>query len=192
VIGDKSFDQLPTLEERYQIAYSLGLSIAILHTTGWLHKSIRSHNVLFLTQNKRLVWTRPYLVGFDYSRPDARDESSEKPEQSKRFDIYRHPLSQGTPNERYRKEFDYYSFGAILVEIAGWRPIWEVWADGTPSEKFRAQLIATAEQKVPHRMGRDYAEATLKCLNGELARQSGSEQRAFFIEVVEMLGRLVG
>lgn len=192
LIGDKSFDQLPTLEERYQMAYSLGLSIAILHTAGWLHKSIRSHNVLFLKQNKRPVWTRPYLVGFEYSRPDARDESSEKPEQSKRFDIYRHPLSQGTPNERYRKEFDYYSFGAILVEIAGWRPIWDVWADGTPSEKFRAQLIATAEQKVPHRMGRDYAEATLKCLNGELARQSGSEQRAFFIEVVEILGRLVG
>ncbi|KFY97532.1 hypothetical protein V500_02032 [Pseudogymnoascus sp. VKM F-4518 (FW-2643)] len=191
VIGDKSFDHLPTLEERYQIAYSLGLSIAILHTAGWLHKSIRSHNVLFLKQSKRPVWCRPYLVGFDYSRPDGRDESSEKAEQSKRFDIYRHPLSQGTPNERYRKEFDYYSFGAILVEIAGWRPIWDVWADGTPAETFKAQLLATAEQKVPHRMGRDYAEATLKCLNGELARRDCSEQKAFFIEVVEVLGRLI-
>jgi hypothetical protein len=111
-------------------------------------------------------------------------------EQSKRFDIYRHPMKPRHTKQEFQKGLDYYSFGAILVEIAGWRPIWDVWADGSPAETFKAQLLATAEQKVPHQMGQDYAEATMKCLNGELATRDCSEQKAFFIEVVEVLGRL--
>jgi hypothetical protein len=196
LISNKSEANLPTLEQRYFMAYSLGLSISILHAAGWLHKSIRSHNVLFLKEedqshSSRPAWSRPYLVGFDYSRPDGKDESSEKPATSKRFDIYRHPLSQGSPNERYQKLFDYYSFGALLLEIGLWRSLWDLWREGTPPESFRRELEATAQVKVAHCMGRDYAEAAMKCLNGELQRRGCSEQRAFFIEVVEVLGRYV-
>ena len=196
LIGNKTEANLPTLEQRYFMAYSLGLSISILHAAGWLQKSIRSHNVLFLTvedqsHSSRPLWSRPYLVGFDYSRPDGQDESSEKPEQSKRFDIYRHPMSQGSPNERYRKAFDYYSFGALLLEIGLWRSLWDLWREGTPPEAFQRELEATARVKVAHCMGRDYAEAAIKCLNGDLQKRDGSEQKAFFIEVVEVLGRYV-
>lgn len=197
LISNKSEPNLPTLEQRYSMAYSIGLSISILHAAGWLHKSIRSHNVLFLKDEEdqphsgRPAWSRPYLVGFDYSRPDGKDESSEKPEQSRKFDIYRHPLSQGSPDERYQKLFDYYSFGALLLEIGLWRSLWDLWRDGTPPQSFQRELEATARVKVAHCMGRDYAEAAMKCLNGDLQSRGCSEQRAFFIEVVEVLGRYV-
>jgi hypothetical protein len=189
MIDEPIVERLPTLEDRYRLAYSLGLSIAILHTAEWLHKSIRSHNVLFTSQNQRIVWSRPYLVGFEYSRPDKPDESSEKPEQSARFNLYRHPLGQGSPNESYRKEFDYYSFGVILLEIAMWRSVWKLWREGTSADAFKNELIATASGKLPHLMGIEYAEATTKCLRGDLGTRDGSVLKAFFIEVVEVIGR---
>ena len=94
---------LPTLEDRYHAAHRLSLSLAILHTAEWLHKSIRSHNVLFPKQQGRVVWSRPYLVGFEFSRPDKPGELSEKPEESARYNLYRHLKSQGTPSETFRK-----------------------------------------------------------------------------------------
>lgn len=189
MIDEPALGRLPTLEDRYQLAYSLSLSIAILHTAEWLHKSIRSHNVLFTSQNQRIVWSRPYLVGFEYSRPDKPDESSEKLEQSTRFNLYRHPLSQGSPNETYRKLFDYYSFGVMLLEIGMWRSVWKLWREGVSADAFKNELIATASGKLPHFMGVEYAEATLKCLRGDLEARDYLILKAFFVEVVEVLGR---
>ncbi|PHH77651.1 hypothetical protein CDD80_381 [Ophiocordyceps camponoti-rufipedis] len=129
LLDNKTPETLPSLEDRYRIAYQVGLSLAMLHTAGWLHKSIRSHNVLFGVRNGRPIWTRPYLAGFDFSRPDLADESSEKPEQSARFNLYRHPSAQGGPGEDYRKAFDIYSFGVVLVEVGLWRSAWKMWGD---------------------------------------------------------------
>jgi hypothetical protein len=38
-------------------------------------------------------------------------------------------------------------------------------------------------------MGIEYAEATIKCLRGDLGTRDGSVLKAFFIEVVEAIGR---
>ena len=181
-------ETLPTLEDRYKIAYALGLSIAILHTADWLHKSIRSHNVLFATYGDRIAWQRPYLVGFEFSRPDKPDESSEKPEQSARFNLYRHPLSRGSPTEAFRKTFDIYSFGVLLLEIGMWRSAWKWWKDGLGATDFQKVMIDLATGKLAHFMGVEYRDATLKCLNGDLDNRCELTLKAFFIEVVEVLG----
>ncbi|KAH8674643.1 hypothetical protein BGZ60DRAFT_404447 [Tricladium varicosporioides] len=192
VLLDKpSTETLPTLEDRYKIAYSIGLSISILHTADWLHKSIRSQNILFPTQQNREVWSRPYLVGFDFSRPDKPDESSEKPEESARFNLYRHPFTQGSPSENFRKMFDIYSFGVLLLEIGMWRSAWKWWKDGLNATDFQKAMLDLAYGKLAHFMGEEYRDATLKCLNGELEKGDEPILRAFFIEVVEVLGRLI-
>ncbi|KAL5331552.1 hypothetical protein ACEPPN_001086 [Leptodophora sp. 'Broadleaf-Isolate-01'] len=191
VIDEPSVTTLPTLEDRYEIAYYLGLSISILHITEWLHKSIRSHNVLFLVKGQRPTWARPYLTGFDYSRPDTQDASSERPGESVPFNLYRHPSSQGTPNEKYKKEFDYYSFGVVMLEIGMWRPLDKLWRDVMSADDFKRELVATAENKLAHHMGLEYTSAVLKCLRGDFAANVGSVQKAFFIEVVEVLGRCI-
>lgn len=117
---------LPALEDRYRIAYALGLSLAILHTAEWLHKSIRSHKILFTTQAGKIIWSRPYLAGFEYSRPDKPGETSEKPEESVHFILYRHLQSQGSPNVTYRKGFDMYGLGVLLLEVGLWRAGWRL------------------------------------------------------------------
>jgi hypothetical protein len=183
---------LPTLEQRYQIAYSLALTLAILHTCEWLHKSIRSSNVLFVSSGGQVQWARPYLVGFEYSRPDKPDQSSEKPQQSAKFNLYRHPLSQGSPKESYKKAFDVYSFGTILLEIGLWRPIYKWYPGGlVEATKFQETLTELATERLVHNMGVEFSDAALKCITGVLERDNGSILKAFFIEVVEVLGRLL-
>ncbi|PFH60074.1 hypothetical protein XA68_11492 [Ophiocordyceps unilateralis] len=191
LLDNRTPETLPSLEDRFRVAYQVGLSLAILHTAGWLHKSIRSQNILFSVRGGRPVWSRPYLTGFDFSRPDAVDESSEKPDQSARFNLYRHPSAQGGPGENYRKAFDVYSFGVLLVEIGLWRSAWKLWADGMTAMAFRDSLVGKSNDWLAHSMGHLFQDATLKCLTGELETRKGPMQRVFCVEVVEALGRLI-
>lgn len=57
------------------------------------------------------------------------------------------------------------------------------------TRSFKKELIATAEGKLPHCLGTDYAEAALKCLNRELETRNIPIQSTFFIEIVGVLGR---
>lgn len=192
LLDQKTVETLPSLEDRYAVCYSIGLSLALLHTAGWLHKSIRSHNVLFPVRDSRPIWSQPYLVGFDFSRPDAIDEASEKPEQSERFNIYRHPAAPGSPSETYRKAFDVYSFGVLMVEIGLWRSASRLRTEGMTVAAFRENLTSKAEGWLAHYIGREMKTAAVKCLTGELEDRRAPVHRAFYLEVVDVLGKLTG
>ncbi|KAJ3537211.1 hypothetical protein NM208_g6414 [Fusarium decemcellulare] len=183
-------ETLPTLGDRYRLAYALTLSLAILHASGWLHKSIRSHNIMFPMKGERPIWSRPYLVGFDFSRPDSSDETTEKPEHSVRFNIYRHPSAQGIPGESFRKGFDIYSLGVVLVEVGLWRLAWSLRRDDENPAMFQKVVIGKVKDRLAHFMGTEYQEATLSCLNGDLEQRNESVIRAFYKEVVETMSSL--
>ncbi|KAM0355024.1 hypothetical protein ACHAPU_000874 [Fusarium lateritium] len=180
-------ETLASLGDRYRLAYTLSLSLAILHASGWLHKSIRSHNVMFPIRRGNPIWSRPYLVGFDFSRPDSSDETTEKPEQSVRFNLYRHPSAQGIPAESFRKAFDVYSLGVVLVEVGLWRLAWSLRRDDESPSKFREVVVGRVNDRLAHFVGTGYREATLSCLNGDLDQRDGSVIRAFYHEVVETM-----
>lgn len=90
-----SAERLPTLEQRFRIAYSLSLSLSILFGIEWLHKGIRSHNILFITQGNAVRWDRPYLCGFAYARPDRPNVPSDRVDPGEWFNVYRHPTRAG-------------------------------------------------------------------------------------------------
>jgi hypothetical protein len=184
-------ERLPTLRQRYQLAYQLSMTVFILLTTGWLHKGLRSHNIMFVHDGDEIQWTRPYLCGFAYSRPDKPDEFSEKLEHSERFNVYRHPLAQGQPNEDYHKSFDIYSFGIILFEIANWDAAFSLW-DHNP-KRFRERLCRPGNQRrVAHKVGVDFRDAMIKCVEGAFDADEDSITRRFFVEVVEVLRLQLG
>ena len=183
-------ERLPTLSQRYQIAYSLGLTISILHAIGWLHKGIRSHNILFLRHQDNVRWNRPYLCGFAYSRPDKPGELSEKLEHSERFNVYRHPLAQGQPGEHYCQEYDIYSFGVLLFEIGIWSTAFPLW--NQDAQAFRRDVSSKASQmKIAHRLGTSYCDLMMKCMDGTFKDKGDSTSALFYSDVVEVLGRLV-
>lgn len=89
-----------------------------------MHESFRSSNILFWTaesisQNpsdldssleSKLDYAQPWVLGFEFSRPEA-DFSSGFKDICKERDIYRHPERQGLPDKRFTKIHDIYSLG---------------------------------------------------------------------------------
>ena len=64
------------------------------------------------------------MTGFDNSRRSRFNEATSEVPRVGRMEVYRHPDTQlDGLMLSYRKTFDIYSLGLILVEIALWKPI---------------------------------------------------------------------
>jgi hypothetical protein len=91
-----------------------------------VHESFRSENILFFprllkTQEStksedRLDISRPWVMGFEFSRPEF-DFSSGRPDKDVARNIYRHPERQKQPQRPFSKVHDIYSLGVVLLEI---------------------------------------------------------------------------
>ena len=88
--------------------------------------------------------------------------------------MYRHPSTQGQgfgPRESFRKSFDIYSLGVVLVELASWQTIDKVLGLEVgrmrTATKIREMLLEESRiQEVGSNMGEMYERATEKCLAG--------------------------
>jgi serine/threonine protein kinase len=120
----------PSLSARVQLARTLASSVQYLHSTNWVHKALRSHNVVFFNDPYHLDLSNPYLCGFSLARPARHHEMTERPDSNPLYNLYRHPLAHGDAAREliqgFNKVFDIYSLGIILVEIAVWQPIHQV------------------------------------------------------------------
>ena len=124
----------PALENRIKLASTLATALSKLFGSSWLHKGIRSENIIFPYLYRRDVNTAldgfvdissPLLVGFNYSRHD--NDVTEKHGSTTDRDItpllYRHPNYQVDAEGDYQIGYDLYSFGMVLAEIAYWAPL---------------------------------------------------------------------
>lgn len=114
----------PPLQSRISLATELATSLYFLHAVNWLHKGLRDESVLIPTRGGIPDYTQPYISGFEYSRPDEQDLTSTAA--SEAWAVYTHPDYLGVDKVRYRKTFDMYSMGIILLEIAWWKPADEI------------------------------------------------------------------
>ncbi|KAI1090516.1 prion-inhibition and propagation-domain-containing protein [Rostrohypoxylon terebratum] len=116
----------PSLTTRLDMARKLVNSLGYIHAMKWLHKGLRSDNILFLAASD-LDWSSFCLSGFDYSRPANPSEMTEAPSDDREHDLYRHPEVQlDVPRDGeygYKTKHDVYSLGVILMEIGLWQPI---------------------------------------------------------------------
>ncbi|KAK4650448.1 hypothetical protein QC762_707510 [Podospora pseudocomata] len=171
----------PPVTKRVKLAHAISKCLLYLHAVNWLHKGLRSHNIIFFkTTSGDVDFGKPYLSGFDFSRPARADEMTDIPGPGDdiEYNLYRHPNAQSTnpdERERFKKSFDIYSLGVLLVEIAHWATVDKVLginlnvARGRPSFalKVRDSLLATDQiAELGACMGELYEGATQKCIAG--------------------------
>ncbi|KAF2731817.1 hypothetical protein EJ04DRAFT_578805 [Polyplosphaeria fusca] len=206
---------MPSLTSRILLMRSLAETLEKLHAVDWLHKGLRSANILFFSDSGAgdIEYSEPYLSGFDYSRPATHDEWTEKPPENAREDVYRHPRVQGSGNRgnaAYKKSFDVYALGVVLVEIAYWRCVEEVLgiedlgsAKPSVAMKVRGRLLeGSVLGYVRGHLGERVEGVVRACLEGpgamgvgvgvdeKSARGGEALGRGFYREVVRVLGDL--
>ena len=211
--------RIPSLGKRIALASAVTESLFYLHAVSWLHKGIRSDNIVFIRQQSvdssnddenAANISSPILSGFDYSRPDLIGEQTFHNVMRIEHDIYRHPDLLQLKTKRSRKSHDIYSLGIILIEIALWRPIEEI----IGIEMRRSRLLEVAQKlakldetnnnlhsELAAQVGDEYADIVARCVIGgesigaSLASEEtdpdvAAQMQESFFEVVQRLRRL--
>lgn len=173
----------PLLTERIALAKAICNCLMSLHSVNWLHKGLRSHNIVFFSDNDSDIdYSCPFLSGFGYARPASRGDMTEIPSQNPEHDMYRHPRMHGLGpwegRQGFKRTFDIYSLGIVLVEIANWLPIDEVLELGDPKALDDSTLAGIQRRLLDEMVhmknigssaGCRFRDATMSCLKGATA-----------------------
>lgn len=172
--------QKPSLNSRITLAKMIAECLMSLHSVNWLHKGLRSHNIIFFAPSITSIdYSDPYLSGFGYARPAFREDMTEMPSQNPLHDLYRHPAVHGLgpyeSRQGFKRTFDIYSLGIVMMEIACWHCVDQILGFRDPwvvssstlagvqgrllcEQEFLNAVIADA--------GSIYRDATRSCLMG--------------------------
>ena len=164
------------LDNRLSLAKSLATTMYHLHSVQWVHKTFNPDNILLFGRKSfdgcvKFDWSRPYLVGFDTSRPNL--AHSDKLPACLRWEnrLYTHPARQRQELPRFHKVFDIYSLGVVLLEIGNLQCFKHSsyrrdlsWTD-IPAYELQARFVACAGQ-LRRTLGRTYSEIVEVCLSG--------------------------
>jgi hypothetical protein len=177
-----------SLRDRLVIACRVAEAVLQLHTVGWLHKGIRSENVVFVDETEKrpdlTANTTPYLVGYEFARPIAAPELTASMNTPLSVDLYLHPEKRSHSNTHSCKAFDLYGLATILIEIALWEPLVDVLARQTGDDWVKRIMDAETKgkdlalpsliqhstksafvQEIAHAAGPKFLEAIELCLN---------------------------
>ncbi|KAF2842313.1 hypothetical protein M501DRAFT_998590 [Patellaria atrata CBS 101060] len=166
---ENSQKKTPDLDVRFRLAHSLAVALWSFHSLDWLHKSFSSSSILFFHKEnpktlEQYEISRPYVVGFDSSRPDGLTEMTADPKFSTAQEIYRHPDSLGVWRQTYRKSFDIYSLGLVLLEVGLWKSIYGFHKAKYSPAVFKERIIHGLVPALGSKAGAAYRRLVLRCL----------------------------
>jgi Prion-inhibition and propagation len=182
----KDFCTFP-LGDRFALARTVCTAFLQLHSSGWVHKSPRSSNIVFFSDQAQANDLHlPFILGFDYARPLGPSQMSDRPIPQHSNDIYRHPDYQFLPvgsepqhdtlARKYQIIYDVYSIGLILVEIGMWHRINVFWKPGMTSFALQDHVFRNL-WRLESLVGKYYTLAVRWCLQGaQVFELSGSGQ----------------
>jgi hypothetical protein len=171
---------IPSLADRINLMYLLAETVQRLHAVNWLHKELRSVNILFFQKRRddgtsvELDFDNPYISGFGYSRPVMREDMTVRPTYDAWANIYRHPTVQSNGNcedatsthDSYKKSFDLYSLGILFLEIAHWKTIDQILDidlnEATPKQTWRVRKRLLTHEPQHLRLVKSYSGNTVE------------------------------
>ena len=182
----------PYLGQRFDIARAVVSCISFCHASSWLHRGINSFNIIFLTSTIPIAphARLPYIIGFNHSREDEENALSYGPPAERSLIPYLHP--DYIARRRFRRLFEYYSVGMVLLEIGLWRTLASIQDEHAlySSKAMRTELISRYAPRLLYSMGEIYYRAVVSCLDGDLGSLDSTEDEvwnAFQIKVVRKL-----
>jgi hypothetical protein len=191
---------LPSLGDRFKLAFALTSSLSLFHASKLLHRSFSSHNVLLFRperEGSQVSIAEPFITGFGYSRLVA-DESLDRFNKADADrDFYVHPSSRSG----FKTKHDIYSLGVVLFEIGLWSPLREKLTEALQkdysritAENLKDELIKSVPL-LGHSMGTVYRDVVHTCLTGGYAEgvPDPDEEmlaRAVFTDIITPLGNL--
>jgi len=189
-----SHEFLKSTLHKARVASSVAWGLHAIHQAGYSHKSVGLHNILIHTT------TQPdaYLMGFDLAtfHPTTAHvkQISATPEWRDR--LYQHPQCEEEENFRFRRKYDYYALGVVILEL-GWMQSFHLLngdlrleVEAMSADRlqwFRTQMA----KELVGSVGEEYVSITLLCLNGEFGIDEEDVGENFKIKVCEALDRLV-
>ncbi|KAI4164619.1 MAG: hypothetical protein LQ342_001593 [Letrouitia transgressa] len=168
----------PLLGDIFRLVQGLVKATAALHEVGWLHKNISSHNVITFSSSKDLLHkalTTSVLAGWDESRPEDSTITFGPNEERAHYQHPRYRLRK----TGFRRTYDYFSLGIVLLEIGLWVTVVELWRNHPECqpdvEAFRKKLLTSYVPQIGERMGAFYRDAVSFCLDADSKIQQGEE-----------------
>ena len=203
-----------SLSRRIAICRALAQAVLQLHTSGWMHKSLRPENIVFFapegSDNEAFLRGDPYIMGYDYARPDSAGAAAitQLPETELLAELYRHPDARGSLRQTYQKRFDMYALGCVLIELAMWESLVDLHSR-LASKDLRAAftLAATANdvvevpsmqdlingsqvaEAIQHQVGETFVDAVMTCLTMERIEDAEETGMNDQVTVVEKLAK---
>lgn len=208
---DATASQTPYLGDRFRVATALCNTVLQMHASTWLHKAIQSSNIVFFPSKSYgsfadLDISKPFLTGFDFSRPDIPSAHSFEVPKDRTYNDYRHPslwTRDGTiSTPRYQRHHDIYSLGVVLLEIGNWKLVKNLpnsYRDQRNPQLWRDFLLECTNY-LGHRCGKVYQEVVKTCLTGRFEERGWTDhetntedgilvKESFLFDVVYKLGK---
>lgn len=190
---------MPSLGARFELAVGLAEALGNLFVVNWVHRGLRSHNILFFGESL----DAPHLSGFTYARPGEELEFSNAPDEDPDFRRYR-PENYSdlllhydcSPSEDRILSLpstiglDMYALGVILLEIAEWRTIKDM--DHGESSRDLGPLIRRHVEALGARVGEIYQGVVELCLregSGDWQQKTTEEAMKVVVAVIEQLSK---
>lgn len=178
---------------KFTCAKILARAVLYLHLASWLHKGIRSDNIIFCADTEDQVdFAEPYICGFEYSRHSASVQDSEDVDGDALNNLYRHPEAQGLPLFRREYKAAYvYALGIVLLELGHHRSLGglkgkyeeetgQEWTAGS----FGTWIVQKVIPAMVPKMGEIYANVIRTCLEGLKVEEGRTPEENLFLKVV--------
>ncbi|KAK0662036.1 hypothetical protein QBC41DRAFT_32809 [Cercophora samala] len=188
--------------QRFSMAREFTTTVYRLQSVGWLHKSLRTDNLLCFGSGscnistdmeedhpERLSSTAPqlYLAGWYLSRPDHQSEVSHSISISRQGytltkdlvrlsshpDSFRDDSAESTSTRpRFQPEYDIYSCGLVLLQIGLWMSLPALRDRCKSDDDFRQKAKGVYCDMLRNQMGEIYWRATKRCLHNNFNRRT--------------------